>query len=1049
MRKLYSIFSLCLLMLVSAMSAQAATTLGELELDKAYSFNIGNSGSTAQYTPTEDGVLTVTSTGSDLLAPFSDEACTTQLSYTSLSGQTATGGFYRYYSIDVTAGKTIYFLYNGLNSVNVTLSMSTGKSLSFIATSPVPGSTIMCTSTSQVSFSFDKPVECSKVEIVTSKTSKIIDFNRNTNKIFFEVKEPIYALMKAGSLAEGEEFSIRLTGVNSTDDSSIKVTDCSIEGENASVDANGVVTAKFICGAQPVSLVSNTNFSNTHSFKSFWTKGDADGIVTLTFSGDIKVGAENVKLTYGDTSSGSEASTKYSEVPPFTVNGNVLTIDLTDMERTPESMLGTTTQYDNMMLRVSNVTDLDGNPVYAEASGSRGSFTVNYPYVVETVNAQTQITPASGSSLANVDNITIFATDYKKFSFNGAVFSYVDDNNEEVFHFIDKEDLTEEASEDIEGAYTLTIPVPDEVKTKKDVLFCLSDLKAANGKNYSTLFAAKYNGFTVKSMTYQASADAAPQEINGAQLDSLVSDQPIVIQTNFDANVGNDSISYVGYSIEDLNPVEGDDNIIVSPTHIENFDKDANAWVGEVVGFGTTKLLLGHTYRVVVTGYQQIGKTFNMYRDIKVGSDTLYFYGTQADYVYSDINLESVTPTTITDASNFNLTVNFDGLVKIVEGATCIAGGGASENMYFDTYTPVDPVDGYSNEWVLGLSESKAKSQEARYATVNIAAEDQDGRRVKGNFGDRATSVTQQELFLSYNGAEITVTPASEETVSSLYTFDVTTPNSIGLSGSMELSEAYVYSRTSRQQVAVVASADPIYSADIQAMIDDMETLTEEEMQEKYGKYYFDKIKTNTMRLTLDKEITEAGTYMLYIPNDYFTSGEQFDSENSREFTGYYYIENKVPTTLNFSTDPENGSTVSELSTINLTFTDYEADDWGAPAMSYDGEIIVKKDGVEIGTASCEGSWDYFNQQTITLDVAQTEEGIYTIEIPEGYFLSGDGDALPAITLEFGIGKTTGIHNATTANGQKVVYNLQGVRVNGNKLPAGVYIINGKKQIVK
>ncbi len=1047
MRKLYSILSVCLLMLVSAMSAQAATTLGELELDKAYTFNIGNSGSTAQYTPSEDGVLTVTSTGSDLLAPFSDEACTTQLDYTSLSGETATGAYYRYYSIDVTAGQTIYFKYNGINTVNVTLSMSTGKSLTFIATSPVPGSTIMCTSTSQVSFSFDKPVECSKVEIVTSKTSKIIDFNRSANKVFFEVKEPINALMKAGSLAEGEEFSIRLTGVTSTDDSSISVTDCSIEGANASVDANGVVTAKFICGAQPVSLVSNSNFSNTHSFKSFWTKGDADGIVTLTFSGDIKVGAENVKITYGDTSSGSEASTKYTEVPPFTVSGNTLTIDFTDKERTPETMLGTTTQYETVMLRVSNVTDLNGNPVYSDANGSRGSFTVNFPYVVESVNAQVQITPASGSSLANVDNITIFATDYKKFSFNGAVFRYVDENNETQYDFIDKEDLTEEASEDIEGAYTLTIPVPEGVKTKKDVLFCLSDLKAANGKSYNTLFSAKYNGFTVKSMTYQASADAAPQEINGAELDSLVSDQPIVIQTNFDANVGNDSISYVGYSIEDLNPIEGDDNIVVSPTHIENFDKEANAWIGEVVGFGTTKLLLGHTYRVVVTGYQQIGKTFNMYRDVQVGSDTLYFYGTQADYVYSDINLESVAPTTITDAADFNITVTFDGLVKLVESATCIAGGGASENMYFDTYSPVDPVDGYSNEWVLGLSESKAKSQEARYATVNIAAEDQDGRRVKGNFGDRATSVTQQELFLSYNGAEISVTPASEETVSSLYTFDVTTPSTIAM-GSVDLSEAYVYDRAGRRKVAVVVSADPVYSASVQAMIDDMEVLNEEEMQEKYGKYYFDKIKTNTMRLTLDKEITETGTYMFYIPNDYFTSGEQFDSENTREFTGYYYIENTTPVTLNFETDPENGSTITELSTITLTFTDYAADDWSAPAMSYEGTIVVKKDGVEIGTADCEGSWDYMNQSTITLSEAQTEEGIYTIEIPEGYFLSGDGNALPAITLEYGIGKTTGINNATIANGQKVAYNLQGVRVNG-KLPAGVYIINGKKQIVK
>lgn len=1048
MRKLYTILSVCLLMLVSAMSAQAATTLGELKLDKAYAFNIGNSGATAQYTPSEDGVLTVTSTGSDIMAPFSDEACTTQLSYTHLTGTSESGAQYAYYSIDVTAGQTVYFKYNGINSCNITLSMSTTKVLSFTGASPVPGSTVMCTSTSQISYYFDQPVQCSKVEIVTSKTTKVIDFNRNGNHIFFEVKEPIYALMQAGSLSEGEEFSIRLSGVVSNDDSSLKVTASTIDGDNATVEADGVVSAKFICGAKPVTLVSTSNFDQSHSFKSFWTKGDTDGIVTLTFSGAIKVGDENVKLTYGDTSAGSEASNKYTEVPPFTVNDNVLTIDLTDKERTPETMLGTTTKYDNMMLRVSTVTDANGNPVYSTSNGSRGSYTCNYPYVVESVNAQVQITPASGSSLANTNEITLFATDYKKFSYTGAQFSFNNDAQEEVYYIVDKEDLTEEASEDIDGAYTVTIPVPDEVKTAKDVRFSLLDLKAANGKDYKSLFSAKYNGFTVKSMTYQASADAAPQEISGAELDSLVSDQPIVIQTNFDANVGNDSISYVAYSIEDLNPVEGDDNIIVSPTHIENFDKDANAWVGEVVGLGTTKLLLGHTYRVVVTGYQQIGKYFNVYRDVKVGSDTLYFHGTQADYVYSDINLESVTPTTITSADDFNITINFDGLVKIVESSTCIAGGGGSENMYFDTYTPVDPVDGYSNQWVIGLSESKANSQDARYATVNIAAEDQDGRRVKGNFGDRATSVTQQELFLSYNGAELTVSPASDEVVTSLYTFDVTTPNTIGLSGSMALSEAVVYDRANRKDVAVVASAEPIYSESVQAMIDDMETLSEDEMKEKYGMYYQDKIKTNTMRLTLDKEITEPGVYELIIPDDYFTSGEQFDSENSRAFTGYYEIKAKSSDTLNFSADPENGSTVTELSTITLTLTDYAEDDWDAPAPNGDGDVVIKKDGVEIGTTMLEGDWDKFNTYTITLPETQTEEGIYTIEIPEGLLLSSSGDPLPGITLEYGIGKATGINNATIANGKKAIYNLNGVRVSG-KLPAGVYIVNGKKQIVK
>lgn len=168
-------------------------------------------------------------------------------------------------------------------------------------------------------------------------------------------------------------------------------------------------------------------------------------------------------------------------------------------------------------------------------------------------------------------------------------------------------------------------------------------------------------------------------------------------------------------------------------------------------------------------------------------------------------------------------------MVKIVEGSTCIAGGGGVDNMYFDTVEAVDGTDGYSNVWKLGLSESNAKRQEARYATVNIAAEDMDGHRVKGNSGDRATTITQQELFLAYNSVDITVSPESESSVTSLSYFDVTAPNTIAM-GALATSEAYVLNRDTRTRV-VVDSTALVYSESVQQIIDDSETLSEEEMR--------------------------------------------------------------------------------------------------------------------------------------------------------------------------------------------------------------------------
>ncbi len=1137
-KSLRSLFALCLLLVVGTLTAQAdpIATLGKLELDKAYEVGMSTTG-VGSYTATEDGVLKVSSSSSNIITAYSDAACTQQIEVTNMKDE----NFHSYYYFDVTAGTTYYFSAgNVLSNITVTLSFSTTKSVTFTGTSVAAGSTINCTANSQLSFYFDNNVSCSGVSLVyADNAKKPLDFNTNGSHVFFEVKEAIYNLMNEGKIKAGDAISFVLTGVTLKGDETVKA------GED------GTVSASFVCGKKPVALVSATNFNTSHTFRSFWTKGNEDGIVTLTFDGDIQVkSAEKIKLTYGDFSSGAEASDRYTENPPYTVSGNVLTIDLTDKERTPALMLGTNTIYDKMLLQVSNLCDTDGYPVYTTATGSTGSFTVQYPYEITNVNAAVEFTPASGSSLANVDNVTLFINDYDKFSYDAARFSYISDTKSLETIEVAKDKLNPTADTDIPGAYTLTIPVPDDVKAKKNVYLTLTNLKAANGKNYQSLFTAKYNGFTVQSMTYQASTDAAPQEMIGAELDSLVSDQPITIKTNYDANVGTDSLSYVAYSIEDLNPVEGDDAFIVTRTHVGTYDKDAQVWKGEVVGLGTTKLLLGHTYRIVVNGYQQLGKNWNPYKDNVVGSDTLYIYGTQADYVYSDINLESVEPTTITSADDFNLTVTYDGMVKIVEGATCIAGGGGSENMYFDTYTPIEPDDdGYSNQWTLGLSESNAKSQDARYATVNIAAEDVDGRRVKGNFGDRATSVTQQELFLSYNGAELTVTPESESTVSSISYFDVTTPSYIGM-GSLALSEATLVDRASRKTVAVVDSVELIYSETVQAIIDDYETLSDEAMKEKYGQYWQDKIKTTDARLYLSAEITEPGTYIFSIPDDYFTSGFQFESENTRAFMGYYYIEEEkveaayettpangsfvqslskisivftsyneigigsgmisiskdgksigkvdavysddqlnqaditvdytekgvytfevpegyflddsgepvpaftltytIADPLNFTADPANGSTVEKLDEILITLNDYDEGDFDAPTVDTNQTLKVMKDGVEVCTATGDINPMIFNMSSITLSQTLTEKGVYTIEVPAGFYLDDDNNPLPGFTLVYGIGVETGINavKADAANGTKTIYNINGIRVNG-KLPAGVYIVNGKKAVVK
>lgn len=74
------------------------------------------------------------------------------------------------------------------------------------------------------------------------------------------------------------------------------------------------------------------------------------------------------------------------------------------------------------------------------------------------------------------------------------------------------------------------------------------------------------------------------------------------------------------------------------------------------------------------------------------------------------------------------------------------------------------------------------------------------------------------------------------------------------------------------------------------------------------------------------------------------------------------------------------------------------------------------------------------------VEIAQNEDGIYEIEI-------ADADT------EITIAKTTGIASVTNATANSDIYNVLGVKVGEsadfNRLPAGIYILNGKKVIKK
>lgn len=153
---------------------------------------------------------------------------------------------------------------------------------------------------------------------------------------------------------------------------------------------------------------------------------------------------------------------------------------------------------------------------------------------------------------------------------------------------------------------------------------------------------------------------------------------------------------------------------------------------------------------------------------------------------------------------------------------------------------------------------------------------------------------------------------------------------------------------------------------------------------------------------------------------------------------------------------PADKSSVSELSTVIIRVDG----EYGLGTFDSEKEILLTdEDGNTVAT----GSFDYdptdWNAAIITLSETVTESGTYTLTLPEGLFnaLNDENVFNPELAYTFTVDATLGIAGVTAgADGSVTVYTLGGVLVARGKaadvlgkLPAGVYIVNGQKLIVR
>lgn len=95
------------------------------------------------------------------------------------------------------------------------------------------------------------------------------------------------------------------------------------------------------------------------------------------------------------------------------------------------------------------------------------------------------------------------------------------------------------------------------------------------------------------------------------------------------------------------------------------------------------------------------------------------------------------------------------------------------------------------------------------------------------------------------------------------------------------------------------------------------------------------------------------------------------------------------------------------------------------------------------------GKGDTMIEATVSLNAENSyiKDGVLTADIDVMWTNTG-ADPMP-IYVRFVSKTMTGIENIVAAPAKKGTYTLSGVRVNSDNLPAGIYIVNGKKVLVK
>ncbi|MCD8297373.1 MAG: hypothetical protein LUC88_07355 [Prevotella sp.] len=314
------------------------------------------------YTATEDGYFGIVS----VVTPdfYSDSSFDDEYEISSTTDYVEGG---QKHSISVETGKTYYVYFNLTESEATFVASFDGNDTApqLESVNPEEGSTLDIVDEQNISIKFDLEVDMDNatITLVSGENEEMITTYRFVNNIYtFEVVETVKSWLEEEKIQPEDEVILRIENLKSA--------------AGVAYGEDGTLEIKYKAPALPTKLVSE---SLPEKFLSYWRTGDEDGVITLTFSSNISA-VESVELRYGQVD-GDDGIYDETDVE-YSINENVITIDLTGKSRSRTDMLPSATgTYDEIDVMLHGITDEAGNHIVTESSGSAGSLTFAIEYM--------------------------------------------------------------------------------------------------------------------------------------------------------------------------------------------------------------------------------------------------------------------------------------------------------------------------------------------------------------------------------------------------------------------------------------------------------------------------------------------------------------------------------------------------------------------------------------------------------------------------------------------------------------------------------------------